>query len=223
MRWQIADAQALPFADGEFDAVLSCIGAMFAQDHATTARELLRVCRPGGTVVMANWTPGGGVGRFFRLLGRYGPPQADGPSPTAWGDPRHVAALFAGAEVQTELRTVRLRFTGPPAEVTAYYRQHFAPVIATFAGLDPDRAAALERELIDLYAAEDSGPAGGPSCYELEYLLVRVRVPAGRRPAVRPVPARPPAVAPRAVRRRAPGRRGAPSAARPASGRPRAR
>ena len=97
VRWQVADAQALPFADGEFDVVLSCIGAMFAPDHATTARELLRVCRPGGTVVMANWTPGGGVGRFFRLLGRYGPPQADGPSPTAWGDPRHVAALFAGA------------------------------------------------------------------------------------------------------------------------------
>ena len=71
---------------------------------------------------------------------------------------------------------VRLRFTGPPAEVTAYYRRHFAPVIATFAGLDPDRAAALERELIDLYAAEDTGPAGGPSCYELEYLLVRVRL-----------------------------------------------
>ena len=73
--------------------------------------------------------------------------------------------------MQTEPRMVRLRFTGPPAEVTAYYRQHFAPVIATFAGLDPDRAAALERELIDLYAAEDTGPAGGPSCYELEYLL----------------------------------------------------
>jgi ubiquinone/menaquinone biosynthesis C-methylase UbiE len=178
VRWQVADAQALPFADGEFDAVLSCIGAMFAPDHTSTARELLRVCRPGGTVVMANWTPGGGVGRFFRLLGRYGPPQADGPSPTAWGDARHVAALFAGADVQTEPRMVRLRFTGPPAEVTAYYRQYFAPVIATFAGLDPDRAAALERELVDLYAAEDTGPAGGPSCYELEYLLVRVHRPA---------------------------------------------
>ena len=92
---------------------------------------------------------------------------------------------------------------GPPAEVTAYYRQYFAPVIATFAGLDPDRAAALERELVDLYAAEDTGPAGGPSCYELEYLLVRVhrpapvddRVPASRA-VVRPAPARPPAAAP---------------------------
>jgi ubiquinone/menaquinone biosynthesis C-methylase UbiE len=181
VRWQVADAQALPFADGEFDVVLSCIGAMFAPDHAATARELLRVCRPGGTVVMANWTPDGGVGRFFRLLGRYGPPPGEGPSPAEWGDPRHVAALFAGAfagaEVHTEPRMVRLGFTGSPAEVAAYYRRHFPPVIATFAGLGPDRAAMLQRELTDLYAGEDTGPAGGPSCYELEYLLVRVRVP----------------------------------------------
>ena len=173
LRWEVADAQALPFADGEFDAVLSCIGAMFAPDHAATARELLRVCRPGGTVVMANWTPGGGVGRFFRLLDRYGPPSGDAPPPTAWGDPGYVTALFEGAEVHTEPRMLRLRFTGPPAEITAYYRRHFPPVIVTFAGLDPDRAAALERELTDLYAAEDTSSPGDPPCYELEYLLVR--------------------------------------------------
>ncbi len=183
LKWQEADAQDLPFADGEFDAVLSCIGAMFAPDHVAVARELLRVCAPGGAVVMANWTPGGGVGRFFRLLGRYGPPPDAGPSPTAWGDPRYVEALFPGADVHTEPRILRLGFTGPPAEVAAYYRRHFPPVIATFAGLDPGRAAALERELVDLYAAEDTGPVDGPSCYELEYLLVQVR----------PAPARPPA------------------------------
>jgi hypothetical protein len=77
--------------------------------------------------------------------------------------------------VHTEPRILRLGFTGPPGEVAAYYRRHFPPVIATFAGLDPGRAGALERELVDLYAAEDTGPVGGPSCYELEYLLVRVR------------------------------------------------
>ena len=137
------------------------------------------------------------------------------------GRPRSTSrALFARAEVQTEPRRVRLRFTGPPAEVTAYYRRHFPPVIATFAGLDPDRAAALERELVDLYAAEDTGPAGGPSCYELEYLLVRRagwRSSSGRHLHVHQRQRREPA------RRRAPGRRGAPSAARPASGRRRAR
>ena len=174
LRWQVADAQQLPFADGEFDAVLSCIGAMFAPDHVATASELLRVCRPGGTVVMANWTPGGGVGRFFRLLGRYGPPDTgETPPPTAWGDPVYVAALFEGAHVHTEPRMLRLRFTGPPAEVAAYYCRHFAPVIATSSGLEPGRATTLEREIADLYAAEDTAPPGGPSCYELEYLLVR--------------------------------------------------
>jgi SAM-dependent methyltransferase len=128
VRWQVADAQALPFADGEFDVVLSCIGAMFAPDHAATARELLRVC-PGGTVVMANWTPDGGVGRFFRLLGRYGPTvearhRRNGATPARRGP---VRGAFAGAEVHTEPRMVRLRFTGSPAEVAAYYRRHFPP------------------------------------------------------------------------------------------------
>ena len=109
LRWEVADAQALPFADGEFDAVLSSIGAIFAPDHAATARELLRVCRPGGIVVMANWTPDGGVGRFFELLGRYEPAgDDDGPSPLAWGVPVHVTALLEGADVQTEPRRLRL-------------------------------------------------------------------------------------------------------------------
>ena len=140
VRWQVADAQALPFADGEFDAVLSCIGAMFAPDHAATARELLRVCRPGGTVVMANWTPGGGVGPVLRLLGRYGPPAGDGPSPTCVGrSPATSPPCSRGRRAcTTEPRRVRLGFTGPPAEVAAYYRRHFPPVIATLAGLDDD-------------------------------------------------------------------------------------
>jgi hypothetical protein len=186
---------------------------MFAPDHEATAGELLRVCRPGGTVAMANWTPGGGVGRFFALLDRYGPPPADGPPPTAWGDPQHVAALFDGADVHTEPQVVRLGFSGPPTAVTAHYRRHFPPVIATFAGLDPDRAAALDRALVELYAAEDTGPPGGPSRYELEYLLVRARLP------ITPGPARPPAAVPRAGGRRAAAQRGEPAAGRPASGR----
>jgi ubiquinone/menaquinone biosynthesis C-methylase UbiE len=174
LRFEVADAQALPFADDGFDVVLSCIGAMFAPDHAATARELLRVCRPGGTVVMANWTPGGAVGRFFALLGRFGPRDA-GPPPTAWGDPEHVTALLRDAEVSTELRRVRLRFPGPADELCAYYRRHFPPVIATFAGLDAGRAAVLERELVALFTAEDTGVPGDHR-YDLEYLLVRAQV-----------------------------------------------
>jgi SAM-dependent methyltransferase len=131
VRWEQADAQALPFADGEFDAVLSCIGAIFAPDQAVTGRELLRVCRPGGIVVMANWTSDGGAGRFFRLLSRYEPPGVDdAPLPTAWGVPAHATALLEGADVRTELRRVRLGFTGSADELAAYYRRHFPPVVA---------------------------------------------------------------------------------------------
>ncbi len=202
VRWEQADAQALPFADGEFDAVLSCIGAIFAPDQAVTGRELLRVCRPGGIVVMANWTPDGGAGRFFRLLSRYEPPGVDdGPLPTAWGVPAHATALLEGADVRTELRRVRLGFTGSAEELAAYYRRHFPPVVAAMAGLDAARADQLERDLAAFFAteakgggasrrasgpmppesqplgAENGAPAGAPPSYELEYLLVRARVP----------------------------------------------
>ena len=187
LRWEVADAQALPFADGEFDAVLSTIGAIFAPDHAATARELLRVCRPGGTVVMANWTPGGGVGRFFRLLGRYEPAGDDGPSPLEWGVPGYVAGLLDGADVQTERRRVRLDFTGPADALAGYYRRYFPPVAAAVADLDDAQADRLERDLAAFFATEDTGPEGDP-CYELEYLLVRARV-------LRTRP-RPPAAAP---------------------------
>ena len=148
--WQVADVQDLPFPDASFDVVLSAVGAMFAPDHATTARELLRVCRPGGTIAMANWTPGGEVGRYFAILDRYAP-APPGPAPTAWGDPEYVTRLLAPAAVTTAPSRVPLAFIGTPAELVAYYRVHFPPA-------DDDRrprrrqAAALEAELVDLFA-----------------------------------------------------------------------
>jgi SAM-dependent methyltransferase len=185
--WQLADAQDLPFDDDSFDVVLSCVGAMFAPDQRATARELRRVCRPGGTVALGNWTPGGAAGKFFRVLGRYLPePGPDaGPPPTAWGVPEHVIELFGEAELTTGTRTLDVAFTGSPAELCAYYREHFAPVILTRAGLDPERAAQLDRDLLRLFTEEDAGPPGGPSCYRYEYLLVLARPPfspSGSRP-----------------------------------------
>jgi SAM-dependent methyltransferase len=158
--WQVADAQALPFPDAAFDVVLSVVGAMFAPDHEATARELLRVCRPGGTIAMANWTPEGEVGRFFAILARYGP-TGPGPAPTSWGDPATVTRLLAPATVTTSRSHVRLAFDGPPAELVAYYRAHFPPLVA----LAPDEE--LDAELIDLYS-------GG---YDLEYLTVLAVTP----------------------------------------------
>jgi SAM-dependent methyltransferase len=179
VRWEVADAQALPFADAAFDVVLSCIGAMFAPDQAATARELLRVCRPGGAVVMANWGPTGAVGRFFGLVHRYAAPAPsdDEPSPLAWGDPEHVTALLRGAAVHTEDRRVRVEFAGSAEALSAHYLRWFPPLVATLAGLDPAGAAGLRRDLSAFFADLDTGPAGGPPCYEYEYLLVRACAP----------------------------------------------
>ena len=178
MRWEVADAQALPFADGEFDVVLSCIGAMFApgprRDGPRAAAGLPPRRNRGDGQLDA--------GRRGRAVLRAARPLRPAGRPTArrrrrGATPAHVARpARAAPRCRPNRGASGSAFTGPPAEVAAYYRRHFPPVIATFAGLDPDRAAALERELVDLYAAEDTGPAGGPSCYELEYLLVRARL-----------------------------------------------
>jgi SAM-dependent methyltransferase len=161
IEWKVADAQRLPFPDASFDVVLSVVGAMFAPDHGATARELLRVCRPGGTIAIANWTPDGEVGRYFAILNRYAP-APPGPRPTAWGEPAYVTRLLAPAAVTTQRSHVGLLFDGTPAGVVAYYRTHFPPVITTFATLDDAQAAALEAELI---AHFETG-------YDLEYLTV---------------------------------------------------
>ncbi|WP_214402905.1 class I SAM-dependent methyltransferase [Pseudonocardia lacus] len=169
--WVTGVAEDLPFPTHAFDVVLSSVGAMFARDQAATAAELRRVCRPGGTVAMANWTPDGAAGRFFAVLGRHGAPTTD-PPPTAWGDPDSVRALLAQgcAAVRTTERECAVRFTGTAAELAAHYRRDFAPVIATAAALDDDTA--LLDDLAALLAGADRGPAGGPPRYVYEYLEV---------------------------------------------------
>lgn len=172
--WVEGDAAALPFGAGEFDVVLSAVGAMFVPDHEATARELVRVCRPGGVVALANWTPNGGIGRFFALLGRYASAPPDGPPPTLWGDPDHVRPLFPGLAVSTEERQVEYAFTGTPAELAGLYRETFPPVIVIRAALSPERQADFDRDLVDLLAAERSDDGR----WRFPWLLVIVRVPA---------------------------------------------
>jgi SAM-dependent methyltransferase len=177
VEWVEADAQALPFADGEFDAVISTVGAMFAPDHAATARELLRVCRPGGTLGMINFPPDGWVAEFFATFAPYGPQPPPGTSsPLEWGREEHVRKLLGPGTASLELtrRTLAVENFATPVALRDYYKAHFGPLIAVYAGLagQPDRLAALDADLADFAARTNRAAPGEPARYDLDYLLV---------------------------------------------------
>jgi ubiquinone/menaquinone biosynthesis C-methylase UbiE len=169
IEWVQGDAQELPFADGEFDAVISCIGAMFAPDQRATAAELARVCKPGGTIGMVNWTPEGMVGEFFGVFAPYAPP-SDGPSPVAWGSEEHVRDLL-GEHVESltvQRASVVTDHFASPREFCDYYKRNFGPTIAAYASVDDD--AELDRSFLEF--AQRWNRSGA---YEYEYLLVVAR------------------------------------------------
>jgi ubiquinone/menaquinone biosynthesis C-methylase UbiE len=180
LEWVEADAERLPFGDGEFDVVTSSVGAIFAPDHQAVADELLRVCRPGGTIGMINFTPEGLAAEFFELFGRYAPPPPAGAlPPVLWGSEEHVRELFGKRVASLEL-TRRHYVERSPGDAAAYcdfFKATFGPVIAIFGSLAdrPDRAAALDRDFLDFATRADAGPAGGPAEYAYEYLLVVAR------------------------------------------------
>lgn len=175
LEWVLADAQALPFADGEFDVVTSSFGAMFAADHQSVAHELLRVCRRGGTIGLASFTPDGGVGEFFGVFAPYLPaPPADALPPVLWGDERHVRDLFGDrAELELERKWLVERSSGGPREYCDFYRETFGPAVAAYA--DPNHAAAVDRDLLAFAKRMNRGADAGPSEYHYEYLLVTAR------------------------------------------------
>lgn len=170
--WVVADAHALPFADGEFDVVVSSFGAMFAPDHAATAAELLRVCRPGGTIGLASFTPDGGVGEFFGVFAPYLPAPPDGSlPPVLWGDEEHVRRLLGGgADLRFEGRVLIERCAGGPRAYCDFYRETFGPAVAAYAG-PPDRVAQLDREFLAFATRMNRGAPDGPSEYHYAYLL----------------------------------------------------
>jgi 2-polyprenyl-6-hydroxyphenyl methylase/3-demethylubiquinone-9 3-methyltransferase len=174
LEWVEGDAEALPFPDGSFDAVTSSFGAMFAPDQRAVADELVRVCRPGGTIGMLNFTPEGLIGDFFAVFAPYGPPP-DGPSPALWGSEEHVRALFGD---RAELGLERACYTERARSPRAYcdlVGETFGPVVAIRAGLDPDSRVRLDRDLLDFATRANSGAPGGPAEYVYEYLLVTAR------------------------------------------------
>jgi ubiquinone/menaquinone biosynthesis C-methylase UbiE len=179
LAWIEADAESLPFDDGAFDVVTSSFGVMFAPDQRAAADELLRVCRPGGTIGLASFTPEGLGATFFELVGRHLPSPPPGVvPPTLWGSEAHVRELF-GERVST-LEATRREYVERAASPAAYielFAETFGPLVALRAALagEPDRLAALDRDLQDFAMREDGGPAGGPAEYRYEYLVVVAR------------------------------------------------
>jgi SAM-dependent methyltransferase len=156
------DAEALPFADHSFDAVLSVFGSMFAPDHERAASELVRVARRGGTIALAIWTPDGLIGRLFRTVAGHVPPPAGVQSPMLWGTEPHLRTLFGDAicSLETEERTFTFRFTSAE-EFVDFFRTWYGPTLKAFAALEGEARDALERDLVALAREFDRlGSAG---------------------------------------------------------------
>jgi ubiquinone/menaquinone biosynthesis C-methylase UbiE len=146
-----ADVEALPFHAGEFDAVLSTFGVMFAPDHAQSAFEMARVTRSGGRIGLANWTPAGFIGQLFKVLGRHLPPPAGAQSPSLWGSEAHLRALFGArvASIQATPRIFNFRYRSA-AHFIEVFRTWYGPVHKAFLALGADKGAALEHDLVEL-------------------------------------------------------------------------
>jgi ubiquinone/menaquinone biosynthesis C-methylase UbiE len=151
IRFQEADAEALPFPDASFDVVLSSFGVMFTPDHRRSASEMLRVCRPGGRIGLANWTPSGFIGKLFGVIGRYAPPPA-GVTPAArWGTLEHLQDLFStgATDIRVTPKHFMFRYRSPQHFVEVF-RTWYGPVHKAFASLDEYRQAQLEQDIVAL-------------------------------------------------------------------------
>jgi ubiquinone/menaquinone biosynthesis C-methylase UbiE len=178
LTWETADAEALPYGDGVFDAVLSCLGVMFAPHHQPAADELVRVCRPGGTIGLIAWTPAGFIGQMFATMKPYAPPPPPGAQPPPqWGNDDHVRELLGDRveQVQTETRGLHLSYFATAEAFRDYFKTNYGPTISTYRGIadDPDRVAALDRDLVDLALRFDVGTDS--TALDWEYLLLTAR------------------------------------------------
>jgi len=176
VEFKAADVEALPFRDASFDAVLSTFGVMFAPDHARSAAEMARVCRPGGRIGMANWTPAGAIGQLFKVLGRHLPPPAGAQPPSLWGSEAHLRSLFGAkaAKIEATPRIFNFRYRSA-AHFIDVFRTWYGPVHKAFAALGAEKGEALERDLTELLNAHNR--AGEASLVvPSEYLEIAVTV-----------------------------------------------
>ena len=169
IRCQMEDAENLSFPDASFDAVVSTFGVMFAPDQMSAAREMLRVCRPGGKIGMANWTPDGFLGQLFRTLGQHVAPPAGVNSPARWGDQSWVNETFGGAagSITVQQKFFNFRYPSPEHFIT-FLRTWYGPVHKAFLALDDQGQEALARDLTALIGRFNTATDGTmrvPSAY----------------------------------------------------------
>jgi ubiquinone/menaquinone biosynthesis C-methylase UbiE len=176
IRFQEADAENLPFADASFDAVMSTFGVMFTPNQDKAASELARVCKPGGRIGLANWTPESFIGQVFKSIGQYIPPAPGVRSPALWSTKTSLGELFGATanEIQTTRRQFTFRYRSP-AHWIEVFRTYYGPMNKTFGALDAGKQAAFIRDLLALMERDNRSGDGTlvlPSEY-LEVVIVR--------------------------------------------------
>ena len=174
VKFQEADAEALPFEEASFDVVMSTFGVMFTPNHEQAAQELRRVCRSGGKIGLASWTPEGFIGQLFKVLGKYIPPAPGTRPPSLWGTRAHIEALFpSDTIVVAEKRSFVFRYKSP-AHWVEIFRTYYGPMVKAFAAIDAEAREALSA---DIYALLDKFNMSGDDTLVVpsEYLEVVVR------------------------------------------------
>ena len=176
LAWEVGDAEALPYGDASFDAVISVVGVMFAPFHQAAADELVRVCRPGGRIGLISWTPAGFIGQMFATMKPYAPPPPPGAQPPPlWGDEAHVRSLLGDrvTDVKAEAQQLQVDAFSTAEEFRDFFKATYGPTIAVYKAIadDPAKVAALDEALVELGRKHDLG--GG--AMEWEYLLVTAR------------------------------------------------
>jgi ubiquinone/menaquinone biosynthesis C-methylase UbiE len=173
-KFEVGDAEAMPYADGAFDVVMTMFGAMFAPRADVTASELKRVCKSGGLIAMANWTPEAFTGAMFKTNAKHVPPPPGMSPPLQWGMEDVVRERFAHGIANLEMRRVPItfHFDMPPADVVEHFRKYFGPTQKAFESLDADGQKALRKDLDELWIQHNQA-TDGTTQVESEYLEIR--------------------------------------------------
>jgi len=167
LKIEIADAEALPFPNESFDAVTSTFGAMFTPEHEKPAKEMLRVCREGGKIGLANWTPDGFIGELFKTVGKYLPPPAGMKSPALWGTRMHIQELFGVAPSKAEVKNFMFRYRSDDHWLGTF-KTFYGPVLKAFESLDAEKSRALTddiKTLIKWFNQAHDGTMVVPAAY----------------------------------------------------------